>query len=406
VSPADCEATSDSFPDATAGVAHVVTVVSRDEFGNQLIAGGLNATIQADAVDVPSFNESVALTPVTDANDGTYVAEFNLANVGSWAIDVKFVGSVGGAFQRDDHNFKIVAGELDLTKTQVNGVGTYAPGPYTAGTVYSQFTIVFFDAGGNKRYTSTDLSDGTLALVLTDGYDSEHAVSHAETYYPESSTGDDTMKKGMFYVNFTSTHAGSLAITFVTNTGEPLVNKVTGSPWEATVNPGDPVASKTKVYGGGVGVAAMGQANVVNIRAADANGNPYTVKPAGGHRVQVRLLHSRRGRSVRSRNIDAIHRVLRRWRVLDILHPAQSHAGVLRQGCGHGERGSGGPGGAHGVGVRGGDAQRVQVHSAEQVPRAAGVRRRERPRFPRGRHQSHIARGEGYERRAEGSYLR
>ena len=51
VSPADCEATSDSFPDATAGVAHVVTVVSRDEFGNQLIAGGLNATIQADAVD-------------------------------------------------------------------------------------------------------------------------------------------------------------------------------------------------------------------------------------------------------------------------------------------------------------------------------------------------------------------
>ena len=65
-----------------------------------------------------------------------------------------------------------------MTKTQVNGVGTYAPGPYTAGTVYSQFTIVFFDAGGNKRYTSTDLSDGTLSLVLTDGYDSEHAVSH------------------------------------------------------------------------------------------------------------------------------------------------------------------------------------------------------------------------------------
>ena len=76
------------------------------------------------------------------------------------------------------------------------------------------------------------------------------------------------------------------------------MNKVTGSPWEATVNPGDPVASKTKVYGGGVGVAAMGQANVVNVRAADADGNPYTVKPAGD--IEYKCVFSTVGGSVPS----------------------------------------------------------------------------------------------------------
>ena len=231
VSPAHCEATfpSDSYvpdsPKATAGVTHAVTIVTRDEYENRLIDSlGSIPEIYADAVAVPSFNGSVALVPVTDASDGTYNAEFNLKQVGGWKIDAKF--DTDGAFNRV--NLSVVAGELDLSKTSVNGVLTPYPGPYTASsTEQSNFSLTFYDSAGNKRRVSTDLTDGTLKLVLTDGYNAEHAVPHDTPEF------DD--KTGAFTVNFTCAKAGRLAITFVTSHGEPLLNADTGSPWEAIV---------------------------------------------------------------------------------------------------------------------------------------------------------------------------
>ena len=277
VSPAHCEATfpSDSYvpdsPKATAGVTHAVTIVTRDEYENRLIDSlGSIPEIYADAVAVPSFNGSVALVPVTDASDGTYNAEFNLKQVGGWKIDAKF--DADGAFNRV--NLSVVAGELDLSKTSVNGVLTPYPGPYTASsTEQSNFSLTFYDSAGNKRRVSTDLTDGTLKLVLTDGYNAEHAVPHDTPEF------DD--KTGAFTVNFTCAKAGRLAITFVTSRGEPLLNADTGSPWEAIVNPGLPALSETLVYGAGVEVAAWSQPNIVNVRAADAKGNPYATTPPG-----------------------------------------------------------------------------------------------------------------------------
>ena len=271
VSPAHCEATSDSFPYATAGVTHDVTIVTRDKYENRLIEGGSIPEIKADAVHVSSFNGSVALVPVTDASDGTYGAEFNLTRVGGWAIDAVFVGEKeDGAFVRAD--FSVVAGELDLSNTRVNGVLTPYPGPYTASsTTQSQFSVTFYDAAGNKRNVSTDLTDGTLRLVLTDGYNAEHAVPHDTPNFNETS--------GAFTVDFTCAKAGRLAITFVTSRGEPLLDADTGSPWEAIVNPGLPDLSETLVYGAGVEVAAWSQPNIVNVRAADAEGNPYATTP-------------------------------------------------------------------------------------------------------------------------------
>jgi len=274
VSPAHCEATSDSFPNATAGVTHAVTIVTRDKYDNRLIDSlGSIPEIYADAVHVSTFNGSVALVPVTDASDGTYNAEFNLTRVGGWKIDARFVGGEDGAFVRT--NFSVVAGELDLSKTSVNGVLTPYPGPYTASsTTQSQFSMTFYDAAGNKRKDSTDLTDGTLELVLTDGYNAEHAVPHDTPVFD-----DET---GAFTVNFTCAKAGRLAITFVTSRGEPLLDADTGSPWEAIVNPGLPDLSQTLVYGAGVEVAAWSQPNIVNVRPADAQGNPYATKPPGG----------------------------------------------------------------------------------------------------------------------------
>ena len=85
--------------------------------------------------------------------------------VGGWKIDAKF--DADGAFNRV--NLSVVAGELDLSKTSVNGVLTPYPGPYTASsTEQSNFSLTFCGPPGMTK--GLDRLDGWDSQTGADGW--------------------------------------------------------------------------------------------------------------------------------------------------------------------------------------------------------------------------------------------
>jgi hypothetical protein len=85
--PADPASSTGNVPNGTPGVATVITVQAKDQFGNNVTVGGENVV-----VTVSGSNTAGPIT-ATDNGDGTYSASYTPANSGPDQVDITMNGT-------------------------------------------------------------------------------------------------------------------------------------------------------------------------------------------------------------------------------------------------------------------------------------------------------------------------
>ncbi|MGM0587392.1 MAG: invasin domain 3-containing protein [Bacteroidota bacterium] len=210
-----------------------VTVQLKDQYGNNLDAGGDNVTLSTDAG---------SLSGVTDENDGTYTATLTSSTTVETAT---ITGEVNSAAITDQETVDFTVGGFDLAESTISVDKTTITAD---GTDASNVTVQLKDANGNDITTG-----GETVVIATDLGDI-------------TATTDEN--DGSYTATLTSTNTGTAELSATIN-GSAITS---GNP-TVTVEAGSISASKSTVSATSPHTADGTDAATVTIQLKDANSN-------------------------------------------------------------------------------------------------------------------------------------
>uniref|UniRef100_A0A6B2KXF2 Calponin-homology (CH) domain-containing protein n=1 Tax=Arcella intermedia TaxID=1963864 RepID=A0A6B2KXF2_9EUKA len=239
---------------AEAGVPSVITVQTRDAFGNNLNYGG--APIQANIAITPAFTSStspthLAISPI-DNQDGTYTLEYTPEVAGNYLVSIELAET---PISNSPIDVTILPGAPNLLSFSWDGLELDADGRrvVVAGEEDS-FVITARDGFGNQ------LNGGGLDVqgVVSGGDVQVNTIDNGNGTYTLAYVPEKT---GLYTC---SVEVGGQKIGGASN------------PFPFMVIPASPSAEHTVAYGNGVEKAQIGKDNVFTVETRDRFDNPLT----------------------------------------------------------------------------------------------------------------------------------
>eukprot|EP01125_Pyxidicula_operculata_P005277 TRINITY_DN189_c0_g1_i1.p1 TRINITY_DN189_c0_g1~~TRINITY_DN189_c0_g1_i1.p1 ORF type:complete len:897 (-),score=291.77 TRINITY_DN189_c0_g1_i1:46-2736(-) len=237
-----------------AGETGVVTVTTRDEFGNTSVSGGapIKAVLTSlvDRIDVP--------VDVVDQNNGTYTLSYVPKKVGSYQLEITLNGS---PIKDAPFQFDILPGRPDASKFEISGIEYDGNGKkvLVAG-VTDKFKVSARDLHGN--------------VIPSGGLDVSGVISGPEAVDVVVTDNKD----GTYEVSYTPTKVGEYSLD-VKVEGNSVGGK---NPVPLYVLPGGADGSNSIAFGPGLETASIEGENTFTVKSFDQFGNPLI---AGGAKV-------------------------------------------------------------------------------------------------------------------------
>jgi len=252
---------------ATAGLPALITVETKDDFGNKLLQGGadINGTLSLDGSDPITLS-------VVDNGDGTYSLSYTPEKTGNYVININLGDT---PISNSPIDISILPGVYNPLNFSWDGLELDTDGRrvVVAGET-ENFTVTARDGFGNP------LANGGLAVAGI-------IAGPANIDLSTSDNGD-----GTYALSYTPEKIGEYTVTVTVN--DENIGGGT-NPFNLVCVPAGPSAENTIAYGEGVEKAKVGKHNVFTVESRDRFDNPLT---NGGAKVGGVIVNLDDGQSV------------------------------------------------------------------------------------------------------------